>query len=241
MPKKNHEKHDVGMDDLTQDVLGLNISGLRTMWAMFVSPKPVFQAARTSDWADRKYTPTIRLVFSLLALSAALRFIWGSDDGQLHESLVERLRSGGRILDPTRHAEIASQIVDHIVLLYPIITMIAIALLASVLRVFGKHTGYSLRIRLVFACIIPSMTLAIVTLPMMILVPISMYALVSIGSLLLSLGADFTTALRGGVSANGIGVKILKALTLAVTTQLVSFIGALGASSLATYWVMRGF
>ena len=53
----------VGGDDLIEDMFGLNLRGLKTLWVMFASPRKGYEAARSPDWMDRSYTPSIRLLF----------------------------------------------------------------------------------------------------------------------------------------------------------------------------------
>jgi hypothetical protein len=45
-----------GRDALLDDLLALNVRALKSMRAIIVSPRAVFEAARDADWMGR-YTP----------------------------------------------------------------------------------------------------------------------------------------------------------------------------------------
>ncbi|MEL6258307.1 MAG: hypothetical protein AAFQ67_04530, partial [Pseudomonadota bacterium] len=60
------------LDELIQDAFGLNIRGVQTLWALLAHPSRVFTAAQSIDWAGR-FTPSIRLAFSIVALTILSR------------------------------------------------------------------------------------------------------------------------------------------------------------------------
>ena len=60
-------------DSLIEDVFGLNVRGLKTLTQLFAGPKKVFDSARVADWRSR-YTPTLRLTFSIITVYMLLSF-----------------------------------------------------------------------------------------------------------------------------------------------------------------------
>ncbi|PHR92137.1 MAG: hypothetical protein COA69_09010 [Robiginitomaculum sp.] len=81
--EKTHNKdrldaNTIGFDDFLEDLFGLNIRGLKTLWTSFANPKAYFQACSSPNWHD-KFTPSFRLWFTLSALTVFLQFFWGGN------------------------------------------------------------------------------------------------------------------------------------------------------------------
>jgi hypothetical protein len=155
-----------GWDALAEDLFGLNIRGLRTMGALIRDPKPVFLAARETGWQDR-FTPSIRLAVSLVALFTFLRFIWGSDSSGLFavqlgamsevaDSRPELL--GGR--DPLTATE---DYFTNFLVAFPFVYVATHGLLSLVLNIWGKGTRLAVRTRLYFAVLVPVLVLGVVS------------------------------------------------------------------------------
>ncbi len=145
-----------GLDALVEDIFGLNIRGLKTIWHLFKKPSEVFAAARDLHWKD-EYTPTIRLYFSILAVILFFQFVWAGENSFLENSFREILRP---VLANDQDAiftleEIVDQAVRVYILLYPF-TLGFFALIAAMLtHIWGKGAGFTTRVRLYFASIIP--------------------------------------------------------------------------------------
>lgn len=92
----------VGYDDLIEDIFGLNMRGLKSIWILFKNPKAYYDAAWDADWSG-KFTPSFRLWFSLLALTFFFQFIWASGDSALLSNYEIQLQSAidsGQLLLP---------------------------------------------------------------------------------------------------------------------------------------------
>ena len=145
-----------GLDALFEDIFGLNIRGLKTIWHLFWKPSEVFEAARDIHWKDQ-YTPTIRLYFSILAVILFFQFIWAGENSFLENSFREILApvlagSEGAVFTLE---EIVDQAVRVYIVLYPF-TLGFLALIAAMLtHIWGKGAGFTTRVRLYFASIIP--------------------------------------------------------------------------------------
>ena len=61
------------LDSFIEDAFGLNIRGLKTLWHLIIAPKRVLESARVTDWRER-YTPTLRLTFSVITVFMLLSF-----------------------------------------------------------------------------------------------------------------------------------------------------------------------
>lgn len=58
--KQKQSADGLGVDDLVEDIFGLNWRGLKTIWTLFTRPALYFEAAKTPKWQDR-YTPSFRV------------------------------------------------------------------------------------------------------------------------------------------------------------------------------------
>ena len=66
-----------GLNDMAEDIFGLSLRGLSTIWETITKPAIVFTAARTPDW-NQRYTPSLRLVTSIIAVMMLLRIFWAA-------------------------------------------------------------------------------------------------------------------------------------------------------------------
>ncbi|WP_022699920.1 hypothetical protein [Oceanicaulis alexandrii] len=78
--RKDHE-------DLIEDTLGFNLRSLKTLYALFATPRAVMQAIVERD--REQYTPMIRLFLGLMGAQIALSVIWGGHAGILEQSLTQ--------------------------------------------------------------------------------------------------------------------------------------------------------
>ncbi len=145
-----------GLDALAEDVFGLNIRGLKTIWHLIVDPKKVFTAARDADW-NHQYTPSIRLYFSILAVIAFFQFVWAGEHSYTREafiSIFEQLREQEVFgaLDPTAAA---NEAIELFVLISPFVVGGFMLITSLCVFIWGKGTNLTTRIRLFFAALIP--------------------------------------------------------------------------------------
>lgn len=74
------------MESLTEEVLGLNYRGMRTLWTLVIFPRRVFKAFMTRDLVP--YTPPLRIWLTLMSLGVLLSVLWGGYSGMLHEQFI---------------------------------------------------------------------------------------------------------------------------------------------------------
>ena len=227
------ERDPVGLHGLIEDVFGLNIRGLITIRDSFMRPRAVAEAARRTDWADR-YTPSIRVIFFILTLTSLLRFFWAPDDGAFVQSMAARIAEAdaeGAVPDADRTEE-----VNRYLALYagaiPFAWTIAQALGSLVTRVWGKGTDLVLRLRLHFAALIPSTTVAMLAM----LALTGEWAVDERPSLIMTAASavvvfitDTVTATRMGTATSRAG-RLGRALAFALSAQLFGVIGMVAAS-----------
>lgn len=143
-----------GWDALLDDLFGLNVRALATLWVSVTQPSKLFTAARDVDWLG-KYTPSIRLVFTLIAAVVFLKFLWTNDASGLfaytREMFVElEMDFPGRDLDTATGDYLAILLVT-----YPFTYFGVHAVFSLILNIWGKDTPLPVRIRLYFVALIP--------------------------------------------------------------------------------------
>ncbi|MEM5516748.1 hypothetical protein WNY37_07290 [Henriciella sp. AS95] len=149
-----------GWNDMAEDIFGLSVRGLVTMRDLVIRPSLVFDAARRPDWLQR-YTPSIRLVSSLVALMLVLRIFWAGEDSAMYQSVLEQIEE----VAPTISADGGSTaLADNYFAAWAIVfplTYLAVQFLAAMcVRIWGKGVPQVTRIRLYFAAIVPGVILA---------------------------------------------------------------------------------
>lgn len=218
------KSHKVGGDDLIEDVFGLNLRGLKTLWVMFASPRRGYEAARSPDWMDRSFTPSIRLLFSLLAVMTATRFLWAGADSSIHAMVDEQVAPLEELGSPEERAAFTEHIIDYFLLLFPVSFMLTQAIAGSLLRIWGKGTNTIVRIRLYMLAMLPNATFTLFALPLMTLMTVQQQTEFSLALLAVTFLMDFTTVMRGGVVSEKRSGKIIKSALYATTSNLTAII-----------------
>lgn len=143
-----------GWDALLDDLFGLNVRALATLWVSFTQPSKLFTAARDADWLG-KYTPSIRLVFTLIAAVVFLKFLWTNDTSGLF-AYTREMFAELEMDFPGRDLETATR--DYLAILlvtYPFTYFGIHAAFSLILNIWGKGTPLPVRIRLYFVALIP--------------------------------------------------------------------------------------
>ncbi len=218
------KSHKVGGDDLIEDVFGLNLRGLKTLWVMFASPRRGYEAARTPDWMDRSFTPSIRLLFSLLAVMTATRFLWAGADSSIHAMVDSQVSTFEEFGAPEDRAELTEYIIDYFLLLFPVSFMLTQAIAGSLLRIWGKGTNTIVRIRLYMLAMLPNATFTLFALPLMTLMTVRQQTEFSLALLALTFMIDFITTMRGGVVSDKRSGRVIKSALYAATSNLTAII-----------------
>ena len=224
------------LDSLFEDVFGLNVRGLRTIYQLIVSPKTVFESARVADWR-RKYTPTIRLTFSIITVFMLLSFFWAAEDGMMYQALMAQIQEAVAANPDAPSVEQIMARLDQIFaaysFFYPILYMILHGIVASLVFVWGKGTGWVTRIRLYFGLLAVGMTVSLVTMFATPFLSKDMLMVFTFAGMTLSMLAYWVTYVRGmwgmasniGILARATGV----AMIIVFMDMVISSLAGIGA------------
>lgn len=226
-----------GWSELIEDAFGINLLGLKTLWASIVAPAQLFAASRTIDWEDHKYSPTLRVWLFLIAILMFLQFIWANPDsatGQQMKSAFAAYRDPR--LTASETIELALQ---RYVFVYPIILMLFSMMAALLLRIWGSGTTNVTRIRLYFAAIIPGLLVTLLT--------SSLTLFISVDDFVMYLGlastviffADFLTTRRGLVALHNVRYRTWRAMLFASTNLLVYMMASTIAAVIMMLWLEK--
>ncbi|MFN7055915.1 hypothetical protein [Hyphomonas sp.] len=221
-----------GWDALADDVFGLNVRGFRTMWAAVFNPARVFEAARDPDWLGR-YTPAIRLVFVIMALTMTLQFLWAYEGSSLWNSVQEAIASFEAELDGRDPGSVTREIILAFAVLYPV-AYFTLHIPASLLIGFwGKGVTLPVRSRLYFSTIVPAglVSLAVVIVQHALEPEPSQAS--SIAALAILILAYSVTIFRGLAPAMPAGGRLWRAglmtLVMVILSGIAEFIALLAA------------
>lgn len=222
------------LDSLIEDVFGLNLRGLKTLGQLFAAPKVVFESARVADWHNR-YTPTIRLTFSIITVFMLLSFFWAAEDGVFYQSILAQLEDAAASNPdmPPPEQVLESYFAAYSVA-YPFVYMFIHTLIASVVWLWGRGTGWVARVRLYFGLLAVGMIIALLSMIFMPLIEremLSIYMLIVMGIGFLAYVATYMRAMRGNYPRTGLGVRALAIATIIPVGDIVVAIAAGVASS----------
>lgn len=199
MAKPNNQDHAdrLPIDTMAEDLFGLNIRGVKSIFTLWRHPNRYFAAARQPDW-NNQYTPSIRLWLSFFAVFSALKFWWfGSNQGMVDAYAAGFEGAALNLLEDMTYADMASEAIMWTYGLVPILQIVCIVLLALVYPFWGQPTTISLRQRYMFGVIVPNASLMPVVLSIMVFVPESMLGFYGAALALLTLFVDWQAGYRG--------------------------------------------
>ena len=202
-----------------------------------VAPARLFAAARTLDWEDRKYSPTLRVWLFLVAVMMFLQFMWANPDSYMGQGLGAALASNESqdpILKAPETLELALQ---RYVFVYPIVLLLSGMMIALVIRIWGKGTTTVTRIRLFFAAVLPGMFVTLATTPLVAFVPAENVAQYFAGVFITIFLADFLTTWRGLAPIYKTGARTWRAVLLATVNQLVYVMVSVIAVLIMVAWL----
>lgn len=155
----------ITIDELAGDLFGLNIMGLRSIITLWLNPARFFEAADSADWLDR-YTPSVRLWLSLIAVSSLLQVFWIGSQSPLVAAYTNGFENAGLILGPDMtYQQLGEEAAVLIFAVFPIVQLATFLLILPLFRLWGRPTTFSLRVRYGFAMMIPSASMMLIILP----------------------------------------------------------------------------
>lgn len=227
-----HERPDV--DSLLSDLFGLNIRGAKTLGGLFSNPVSVFESARINDW-QLKYTPTMRLAFSILTVFSLLSFFWASEDGAMYQSLLQQVQNNPNAdLDETAAKQTIDAVFAGYNFTYPFMYMILHSLIGAVMFIWGSGTSWVARIRLHFAVVSVGLSLAVGSIIFIPFIEPDTVATYTILGLVIGFAAYVLTYTRGmSLKYSGIGLwgrGVLLALIVTITDLTIAVSASLAGS-----------
>ena len=197
---------DLSYDSMAEDLFGLNIRGLKSIFTAWTRPRAYFAAARTPEWSD-KFTPSIRLWLSFFALFSALKFWWfGSNEGMIGAFATGFENAGLPLPEGVTYKDVGKEAVLSVFGWIPAIQIISMFLLSLVYPFWGERTTVALRQRYLFIIVIPSASVMPLFLSIMLFVPQNMISAYGVLLAVVAFIIDFQTGYRGafaGVSRFG--------------------------------------
>lgn len=211
-------------EDFIEDILGFNFRSFRTIYALFVKPRVVFQA-----YADRdreRYTPSLRIWLGIIGIQVLFSVIWGGYGGLLlsqwensetNAAMMEQAM-GGSIEEIARHYGDAAS------LLHAIVVGGMTGLSAFLIGAFNKSLHWTARINITFAILSVASVVGLILL--VITAASDHIGLLNWSILIISL-MYWYTFYRGapGILASTRTGAALKGLLFSIATILLVFLG----------------
>ncbi|MCA8899929.1 MAG: hypothetical protein KDA53_01625 [Hyphomonas sp.] len=214
---------------LAEDLFGLNIRGVKSVYTLWVRPRRYFEAAQTPDWGG-KFTPSIRLWLSFFAIFAALKFWWlGSSDGMTGAYAAGFAQAGLQLPAGMTYEEVGAEAVLLVFGMVPFLQMFAMLLLALFYPFWGRPMTLTLRQRYLFGVILPSTSLMPILMTIMIFVPQNMMTLYGVGLALVTFLIDLQAGYRGGFAHRNGAQRFWRAGLLAFVVVVLNTLTSVGA------------
>lgn len=193
---------DVSVDELLDDTVGLSFKSIRSIWSLFKNPVEYFQAARAPFWENR-FSPSFRVYAGLMAISTGMRFLWRDEDSPMvvmYSQLFQQIKDkppenlDPAIIDPTA---MAITTLKWYILIMPIALIVGYIFLGLIYWGYGEKLNPVVRIRYIFASMIPSSIVGFIMILPMFYAPAAIAGPVSLLAMLIMFGAVWITLYRG--------------------------------------------
>lgn len=234
--KLNTDRQDIskiGFDGFLEDLFGVNIRGLKTLWISFVNPKAYYEACDAPDWQN-KFTPSFRLWFTLSAITVFLQFFWGGNDSTMIEAFTRDFQSSTTPLpekvDPRAAAITFSRWYFG---LLPVITAVFLLIFPAIFRAWNKKAFYVRRQRYVFVSVLPGTAIAGLFAMLNRYIPADQISAFANFSLFVFGAVSFITAFRGAFPEATLTGRVWRAGLLSACLCTIAFISAVVAVILA--------
>ena len=237
-PKHVHPRtRDISIDALFDDLFGLNWRALKTLCTSFTQPVNLSCAAWHAHWEDR-YTPSFRLWFTLVAILFFFQFFWASEDSALIALYAAQMEGRGLELPEGITVVDASRYYARINFsILPFASAFCLFGLGYLFRAWGQAVPVVVRIRYIFAVVIPSTALS---LPIFWLLGFASHAQATpflILSWILPIPVDSWVAYRSVYSGfTGFG-RWWRSLAVGLAIFLAMVVSALLSGYLAGLWI----
>jgi len=231
----------VGLDNLIEDIFGLNAKAFKSIWASFSKPKSYAEAATHANWLDA-FTPTVRVWFGLVAFYSALRFFYGSEDGAMTQMYVQMFEAAIAENPESPFAEVnlallAQSVLKWTFLFFPFIMLALYAFIALVFRVWPDKPGFVIRFRYVMLTVLPGTALTALLTITYLFFEGPILAMIMFANLSATLLFDGVTAYRGTLHSikqrNRLWLSIVLAIFLFILFAIGSYLAGIPAGAAA--------
>ncbi|MGB3456333.1 MAG: hypothetical protein WBG08_00795 [Litorimonas sp.] len=221
---------DVGIGDLFEDGLGFGSKTARSVRDVLLKPRRYFLAAQTKDWSD--YTPSIRVYVVLLALASYFRYLYIGEGqvmtelyvGMFEQMIAELGEEQPRWLEADPRA-LTDAVLDRLLFYTPFVSFALYTLFGLAWRAYAEPLSAAVRIRYIYALLIPAQILLLLSTFPMVFLPDAYVSWASTGGLLLSAAAVSITAYLGAFpETESAGGRFGRALTLGVALIIVMLV-----------------
>ena len=226
-----------GWDALLNDLFGLNVRALRSLTASLASPARLFEAARDPDWLGR-YTPSIRLVFTLIAVTVFLRFVWADEGSGLYQATREQFAALEDTFSGYDLDALTRDYLNIYLIAFPTAYFFVHALFALMLRVWGKGTPLAVRIRLYFVALLPGLLLGVSMTVLMATLSFDQVTVLLLPMFALVWAVYAITYFRGMAQRMTAGPRLGRSLLTATVLLVADNVGSLVAYVASLSWII---
>lgn len=224
-------------DSFIEDVFGLNVRGLKTLGQLLAGPKKVFESARVADWRSR-YTPTLRLTFSIITVYMLLSFFWAAEDGAMYQTILAQLQDAAtRNPDMPAPELILEAYFAAFSFTYPFIYMVIHTIIGSLIWMWGPGSSWVTRIRLYFGLLAVGMFFALLTVLVIPFISTEMFAVFSLVGMSLTFIVYIATYMRGMAGTYSTVGLTVRAVILSVTITAGDIAVAIASGFGARGWI----
>ncbi|MEP3889106.1 MAG: hypothetical protein ABJN69_01490 [Hellea sp.] len=222
--KKETETPDlssVNYDALLNDVLGLNLMGLKSLWIAFKNPKRYFHASSFLDWQNT-FTPAFRLWFTLVAVTFFFQFFWAGTSSSTLQMAISQIEANSTLPKGVSAETAAREFLKWSFGFLPLSLASCLFLLAAIYPFWGEKLNFAVRQRRLFIAVIPGTFLAIFSTVALGTAPLKFFLPLIILTYGLSFILDALTAYRGAFEVDSKAGRLGRAVGLGVATFLTS-------------------
>ncbi|WP_421791481.1 hypothetical protein [Hyphobacterium sp.] len=233
-------KKNIGFDDIAGDLFSLNIRGLKSICVLWVSPQDYFGAASDDDWNGR-YTPSVRLWLSLVAIASLLQFLWIGTGTPLVEAFAQGFRDSGAALPAgVTYEEVGRATAHWTFAAVPIVQFLVFLSIFPLFAFWGRETSFGLRVRYGFAMMIPGASLMVFLLPAFALVPSGQVNQFGVLIGILAFLIDAITVFRSRLAPSLLS-RIIRAIALAGIAVLLNVTIQIATTIAGVIWISMSY
>ena len=185
---------DVRFSDLMEDLVGFGARTFHSITTAFTDPRTYFLAAKSPDWTGR-FSPSVRIYLGLITVSAFFRFLYAGEAGAMttlyegiFEDLFDQVEAQGKERPTASTTDLAMETLRYYFILSPFIALPIYMLIGWMFRSFGEPLNAVVRIRYVFAAMVPATTVMTLLTIGFVILPQAWFSTLSLATMMLTHG-----------------------------------------------------